>query len=207
MIDYLHWRYATKKFDPARKVPEKEFAQLLETLRLSPSSFGLQPWRFIVVRDEKLRRQLRPHVWNQPQVTDASHFIVFCALRKMDADYVRSYVKRIARERTVAPGSLSSYEQMMLGFLKGRTPAEISHWMKLQVYLALGMFLSECARRKIDACPMEGFEPEKVDGLLGLPKEGLEAVVLCAVGYRAKDDAFAALKKVRFDKHEIFIEK
>lgn len=207
MIDYLHWRYATKKFDPARKIPEKEFVELLEALRLSPSSFGLQPWRFLVVRDAKLRQDLRTHAWDQPQVTDASHFIVFCALKKMDADYVKNYVKRIARERTTAPGSLSSYEQMMLEFLKAQSPAEISHWMRLQVYLALGMFLSECAHRKIDACPMEGFEPKKVDELLGLPEEGLESVVLCAIGYRAKDDRAAALKKVRFEKNEVFIEK
>lgn len=207
MSEYLNWRYATKKFNPARKIPEQEFCELLESLRLAPSSYGLQPWKFIVVRDEDLRKTLRSHAWDQPQVTDASHCIVLCALKTMDAHYVRNFTARIAKTRGVARESLSGHEQMMLGSLKAMSAQALSDWMKRQVYLALGMLLAQCACKKIDSCPMEGFDAKKFDEVLGLEKLDLESVVLCPVGYRAKDDQYAALKKVRFAKDEVFIEK
>lgn len=206
MSDYLQWRYATKKFDPARKIPEKEFTQILETLRLAPSSYGLQPWKFVVVRDPKLRTTLRQHAWNQPQITDASHLLVLCALKTLDKNYVKQFTRRIAQTREVAPESLSGYEQMMLGSIEKLSPQALSNWMKCQVYLALGMLLAQCAYKHIDATPMEGFDAQKFDEVLNLEKEGLQSAVLCAMGYRAPDYPYAALKKVRFDKDEVFIE-
>lgn len=207
MDDHLHWRYATQKFDSARKIPKKDLDALLEALRVAPSSYGLQPWKFVVVQDEALRKELRRHAWDQPQVTDASHLIVFCALKTMDDRYVKGFVTRIAQVREINRETLSRYEQMMLNSFKNQTPAQLSHWMKLQVYLALGMFLAECAQRKIDACPMEGFESRKFDEVLSLVRQGLESVVLCPIGYRARDDHYAKLKKVRFEKNEVVIEK
>ena len=207
MNDHLNWRYATKKFDPLKKIPKQEFSEILEVPRFSPSSYGLQPWKFIVVQDETLRKELRKHAWDQSQVTDASHLIVFCALKTMDENYIKNFVKRIALVRGASMESLAGYEQMMIGSFKGKKSEETSNWMKRQVYLALGMFLAECAQRKIDACPMEGFDPKKFDEVLGLEKQGLESVVLCLIGYRAKDDRYADLKKVRFKKNEIFIER
>lgn len=207
MSEYLNWRYATQKFDPARKIPEAEFLELLESLRLAPSSYGLQPWKFIVARDEGLRKDLRKHAWDQPQVTDASHLLVLCALKKINPDYVKDFTARAAKSRNVAPESLSGYEQAMLNSLKGMPAQALSDWMKRQVYLALGMLLAQCAHKKIDSCPMEGFDARKFDEILRLKKLNLESVVLCPVGYRAKDDQYAGLKKVRFSKNEVFIEK
>jgi len=200
MNQHLNWRYATKKFDPSKKISKQEFAHLQEVLRFSPSSFGLQPWKFVIVQDPALRKELRAHAWDQPQVTDADALIVFCVLKTMDENYVKNYVARIAQVRDVTKESLSSYEKMMVSMLEGKHPEMISHWMKHQVYIALGVFLNECAHLKIDACPMEGFEKKEFDRILKLHKEGLEPVVLCAVGYRALDDHHAGLKKVRFDK-------
>ena len=207
MDQHLNWRYATKKFDFSKKISKQKLAELLEVLRLSPSSYGLQPWKFVIVHDPVLRKKLRPHAWDQPQITDADTLIVFCAVKTMDENYVKNYVERIAQVRGVTKESLSSYEQMMMTSLKGKSPEAISQWMKNQVYIALGVFLSECAYRKIDACPMEGFDSKKFDEILDLSQEGLESVVLCAVGYRALDDHYAQLKKVRFDKNEVFINK
>lgn len=207
MSDYLNWRYATQKFDPVRKIPGTEFLELLESLRLAPSSYGLQPWKFVVVRDKTIREKLRKHAWDQPQVTDASHLLVLCALKRISPDYVKNLTARIAKSRDVAPESLSWYEQAMLNSLKTMPAQALSDWMKRQVYLALGMLLAQCAYKKIDSCPMEGFDARKFDEILGLEELDLGSVVLCPVGYRAKDDPYAGLKKVRFTKSEVFIEK
>ncbi len=207
MSDYLNWRYATQKFDPAKKIPEAQFRELLESLRLAPSSYGLQPWKFIVVRDKILREKLRKHAWDQPQITDASHLIVLCALKTINPAYVKKFTTRIAKARGVTPESFSKYEQGMFNSLKAMSRQTLSSWMKQQVYLALGMLLSQCAYQHIDSCPMEGFDAKKFDKILNLAKLNLESVVLCPVGYRAKDDRDAAFPKVRFTKSEVFIEK
>lgn len=207
MNNDLNWRYATKKFDPLKKISKQDFTDLLEALRLSPSSYDLQPWKFIIIRDPDLRKKLRPHAFDKPQVTDADALIVFCTLKVMEEDYVKRYVDLMAKVRGITRGSLLEYEQKIMSSLKGKSPEAVSQWMKNQVYIALGIFLSECAHRKIDACPMEGFDPKKFDEILELPKEGLESVVLCAVGYRALDDKYAQYKKVRFDKNEVFIDR
>ncbi len=207
MDDHLSWRYATKKFDPAKKIPEQEFKQLLNVLRMAPSSYGLQPWKFVVVRDSGLRKNLKAHAWNQDQVTDASHLIILCALKTIDKKYINDFVNRIAKTRDVQRESLSQYEKMMLESLKSQTPEMLLIWMKHQVYIALGMLLMECAHQKIDACPMEGFDPKGFDKTLGLQEQGITSVVLCPVGYRSEDDRHAKLKKVRFENEELFIER
>ena len=207
MSNELNWRYATKKFDVSKKISAEDFAELLEVLRFSPSSFGLQPWKFVIVHDTDLRKTLRPHAWDQPQITDADTLIVFCALKNMDEDYVKRYVASIAKVRGVAKESLAGYEGMMIGSLKAKSTEAVNQWMRNQVYLALGFFLGECAHRRIDACPMEGFDAKKFDEILELPQQGLQSVVLCPVGYRASDDQYAHLKKVRFEQDEIFIDR
>ena len=203
----LNWRYATKKFDTSKKISKQDFAELLEVLRFSPSSYGLQPWKFVIVHDPVLRKKLRPHALDQPQITDADTLIVFCALKTMDEKYVKHYADLIAQVRGVTRESLLGYEKRIVASLKGKSPEAISQWMKNQVYIALGIFLSECAHRKIDACPMEGFDSGKFDEILDLPQQGLESVVLCAIGYRDANDQYAHQKKVRFDKKEVFIDR
>lgn len=205
MNDYLNWRYATKKFDPFKKISKQDLVELLEVLRMAPSSYGLQPWKFIVIENQELRQQLRKHAWNQPQVTDCSALIVLCSLKEMDENYIKNFVAQIAQARGVTLESLAAYEQMMVDFLKGRSAQDNSYWMKNQVFIALGMLLCACAFKKIDACPMEGFDAKAFDKVLGLDAQGIESVVLCPVGYRAADDKYAALKKVRFQENEVFI--
>jgi len=195
------------KFDSSRKISKQEFAQLLEVLRYSPSSYGLQPWKFVIVQDPVLRKKLRHYAWDQSQVTDADILIVFCALKTMDEKHIKRYADLIAKVRGITRESLLGYEQMVMAALKGKSAEEISQWMKNQVYIALGILLAECAHRKIDACPMEGFDPKKFDEILELPKVDLESVVLCTIGYRAVDDQYAKLKKVRFDQNEVFIDR
>lgn len=206
-VDHLNWRYAVKKFDPSKKISKAHLEEILEVLRLAPSSFGLQPWKFIVIEDLGLREQIRPFAWNQGQVTECSHLIVLCSLASMDEAYVKTYINHVAEVRSIPLTSLSRYEQMMTGFIKKLNPEARVEWMKNQIYLALGMLLSECAHLKIDTCPMEGFEPEKVDALLNLRAQNLKSVVLCPIGYRAADDKDAQLKKVRFNRSDIVILK
>lgn len=207
MNEHLIWRYTTKRFDPSRLVPESDLRELLDVLRLTPSSFGLQPWKFVIVRDPRSRDEIRNCAWGQPQVGEASHLIIFCALTHMDEGHIAKYISHVAQVRGVERSSLSDYERGMQEFLRSRSSRDLSEWMKRQVYIALGMFLDECARKKIDASPMEGFDASKVDGILGLAVEGVTSVVLCPIGYRAKDDRYAGLTKVRFDPGEIFIQR
>lgn len=202
-LDHLNWRYATKKFDPSRKISDAELKEILEVLRLAPSSFGLQPWQFLVVNDPELRQKLRPHTWNQPQVVEASHLIVLCSLETVDEAHIKNFICHTAECQGVAEDSLSGYQRVITNFLKKMSPQEIKKWMDNQIYLALGMLLAECAHRRIDTCPMEGFEPEKYDEILGLREKGLRTVVLCPIGYRSADDKYASLKKVRYDAEKI----
>lgn len=203
----LNWRYATKQFDPAAKLGETEFETLLEVLRLTPSSFGLQPWKFIVVRDAALREQLRPASWGQSQVTDASHLIVLAVMKKIGAEYIDHFVAAIAKTRGVIPESLQGYRGMMVSSITGKSEAETIQWACLQAYIALGSLMTAAALRGIDTCPMEGFERDKYDAILGLAPLGLTTAVVCPVGHRAATDKHAALAKVRFSRDELVIEK
>ncbi len=201
IIDDLNWRYATKVFSD-KKISQKDLDELMEALRLAPSSFGLQPWKFIVITDPKIREQLVQHSWGQKQITDASHLIVLAAVN-VDESYIRKYVESMAKTRNVSLESLKDYEEMMLNSIMSRSEEERLNWAKRQVYIALGILHVACAQKRIDSCPMEGFDHKKYDELLGLEKENLSSVVLCPVGYRG-DDKYAAQKKVRFSKDEVF---
>jgi nitroreductase len=205
ILSALQCRYATKKFDPTKKVSEADLQELLEALHLSASSYGLQPWKFVVVTDTKLRNELRQHAWNQPQVTDASHLLVLCARTDLNEEYVTKYVQFIAETRGIPVDSLKGYQDMMLGFVAHKDKAALVAWAKLQVYLALGTLLSAAAQKSIDSCPMEGFDATAFDEILGLEKKGLTTAVLCPVGYRAVDDSSAAAKKVRFAMKDVVV--
>ncbi|MBS3050791.1 MAG: NAD(P)H-dependent oxidoreductase [Candidatus Aenigmarchaeota archaeon] len=203
IIDDLTWRYATKKFDPKKKVSKKDLDELLEVLRLSPSSYGLQPWKFLVITDKKIREKLRPRARGQAQVTDASHLIVLCARTDIDGKYIRKYIESIIKVRGVTRKSLKAYEDRMNAVMKSKSHEEREEWASRQVCIALGMLMAACAQKRIDCCPMEGFERGKFDEILELEKSGLKSVVLCPIGYRGADD-FAKNKKVRFDKGDVF---
>lgn len=202
LVGQLGWRYATKKFDAGRKIPAGVWAALERSLVLSPSSFGLQPWRFVVVDDPAVRTRLRAVSWNQSQVTDASHLVVLARRTTMTDSDVDRYIARIAAVRGVAESSLEDFRKMMLGSLHA-PGADLAGWAAKQVYIALGFFLSAAAMVGVDACPMEGIDAEKYDEILGLPAQGYNAVVAAAAGYRAADDWLAGLPKVRFPEADV----
>ena len=206
-IDALNWRYATKKFDSAKKISEKDLNELLESARLSASSFGLQPWKFVVVEDKNLREKLKGEGFGQPQITDASHLIVLCSIRNLDEKYIKKYIEHVAKIRGISVDALKGSEDMMVGFAKQLGKQAMLEWTKKQTYIALGTLLSACALKKIDASPMEGFNPEKFDEILGLEELDLVSTVLCAVGYRSEKDETQHYKKVRFEMKDIVIKK
>jgi nitroreductase len=204
LLGALNWRYATKKFDPARKIPEDTWATLEEALVLSPSSFGLQPWHFFVVQDPDVRQKLSAASWGQTQPVDCSHFVVFAARKNLTAADVDHFIDRIVEVRGGSAEHLKGYRDIMVGFAdQGRSSGKLEGWMARQVYIALGQFMAAAALLGVDACPMEGLEPPKYDEILGLGAKGLTALCACAAGYRAAFDKYATTPKVRFKASEI----
>jgi nitroreductase len=199
----LEWRYATKVFDNSRTISASDWSALEESLRLAPSSFGLQPWHFCVITDSTLKERLKPASWNQPQITDASHLVVFAVKNVIDQQYIASFVQDLATARGVAAESLKGYQDMMEGSLLSRSQAELKIWGANQVYIALGFFLSACANLRIDACPMEGIDPAQYDSILGLPEKGFSTVVAATAGYRSSSDKYATAAKVRFSRDRV----
>jgi nitroreductase len=202
LVDALNWRYAVKKFDPAGRVPADAWKALEDALVLSPSSYGLQAWKFFVVDDPALRARLRTASWGQSQVTDADKLVVFAVKRDAGAAEVERFVDRIVHVRGVSRESLEGYRQMMLRSLD-RPEDERRGWLSRQVYIALGNFLTCAAALGVDACPMEGLDRAEYDRILGLREKGWETVVVAAVGARSRDDEYARAKKVRFEKPEL----
>ena len=194
VIEALTFRYATKQFDSARKIDAETWSALEQSLILTPSSFGLQPWKFIVITDAGLREQLVSHSWRQRQVADCSHLIVMAVQKSVDEAYIDRFVARIAEVRGVTAESLAGYRGMMTGSIGMMSP----EWAARQAYIALGQFMLAAALLGIDTCPMEGFLPAKYDELLGLEARGLTTAVLCPAGYRAAGDKYADVAKVRF---------
>lgn len=200
LLEQYRWRYATKRFDPERKIPEALWGQIENALVLSPSSYGLQPWKFVVVTDPALKARLRAVSWNQPQIEECSHLVVFTARKGLGPEDIQRYLERIAEVRSVPMESLDGFRDMMLGSLK--QPAEaLDGWAARQAYLALGFLLASAATLGVDACPMEGIEGLKYDEILGL--EGTRTLCVAAVGYRNPEDPYATLAKVRFPKEQV----
>ena len=198
----LNWRYATKNFDPQRKISPADWAALEESLVLTPSSFGLQPWKFVVVNSPALREKLVAASYKQRQVVEASHLVVFAAKKHFSEADVDAYVSRVSEVRGTPAATLTGYRDMMVGSLfKYRDAAARANWSALQIYIALGNFMTSAAVLGIDTCPMEGIEPAKYDEILGLDALGLTTVVVATAGYRAENCKYATMKKVRF-KHE-----
>ncbi len=203
IIKNLEWRYATKEFDPAKKISDDDMHTLLESARLAPSSYGLQPWKFVVVENPELREKLKAVAWNQGQITDASHLVVLCRLAALDETHVQKHVEKTAELRAVSLEELAGFKDMMLGDIKNRTKEGLETWMAKQVYIALGFMLHTAAQMQIDTCPMEGFDSQQFDEILGLDKLGVNSVVLCAIGHRKEGDKLAKAAKARSHKDEV----
>ena len=202
LLASLRWRVATKKFDPAKKLSGAQWAALEEALVLAPSSYGLQAWKFFVVDDPALRAKLQPLSYGQTQIVDADKLVVFAVKKDFGAADVERYVERISEVRRLPISALEGYKKMMLASA-GLPPEKVAAWLTRQVYIALGVFLTSAAALGVDACPMEGFDKDKYDELLGLPAKGWNSVVIATVGHRAPDDAYASQAKVRFAKNDV----
>ena len=206
LLAALRWRYSVKRFDPERRIPAQTWSALEEALVLSPSSMGLQPWRFVVVQDAGLRTRLAEASWDQRQPVECSHFVVFAARRGLDATDVERHVVRTAEVRGVSRDSLKGFEAMLHGGTgKGREAGILDTWMAHQVYIALGGFITAASVLGIDTCPMEGLEGPKYDEILGLKDSGYATLCACAAGYRSDADTYARLAKVRFKGDEIVL--
>ena len=204
LLNALNWRYATKVFDAAKKIPADVWRALERALVLTPTSYGLQPYRFLVIHDPAKRAELLPHSWNQRQVVDASHFVVFTARTKMTEADVDKLIGRTVDVRKIPAESLKFYRDMMLGDVVNGPRARIAQeWATRQAYIALGNLMTCAAVLGVDACPMEGFVPAEYDRILGLAGSGYAAVVACALGYRAAEDKYAKLPKVRYETAEL----
>jgi len=204
LLKALEWRYATKIFDPAKKIPADTWRALERALVLTPTSYGLQPYKFLVISDPARREELVPHSWGQKQVVDASHFVVFTAKMKMTESDVDKLIQRTVETRKLPPDSLNAYRGMMLGDVVNGPRGKTAHeWATRQTYIALGNLMTCAAVLGIDACPMEGLVPTEYDKVLNLNGSGYATVVACALGYRSADDKYAKLAKVRYDTKDI----
>lgn len=203
LIAALRKRYATKHFDPAKSVDPDAFQALLEGLVLTPSCFGLQPWKFIVVRDPELRAKLRGASWNQPQLTDASELVVFTARTNLDDADIDRWLDCLATTQGQSLEALAPMRGMMEGFIGRLSDEERHSWNVRQCYIALGQFMGAAAALGIDTCPLEGIDPTAYDVILGLGDSGYATCVACAVGFRSDSDHTAARPKARFDFEEV----
>jgi nitroreductase len=206
LLQQLRWRYATKTFDPAKKIPEADWATLEQALILTPTSYGFQPYRFVVVSDPAVREKLLPLSWGQRQVVDACHFVVFAAKASVNEADVDHYMERVSEVRGVPVEKLAQFKAYLMGDIVTGPRSKWQHeWATRQAYIALGNFMTAAALLGIDVCPMEGIDPVKYDEILGLPAKGYNTVVAAAAGYRSASCKAASAPKVRFSADELFI--
>lgn len=203
-IESLQWRYATKKFDATRKISDNDLQILLESMRLSASSYGLQPYHIFVVTDPEIRKKLQPVSWGQTQIVDASHLIVIANKKEVDGAFIDHYLENVSSTRNIPLEGLNQYADFMKSKVTSLTAEEQNTWAAKQNYIVLGNLLSAAATLEIDSCPMEGFEAEAYNEILGLSEKGLNATVVAAVGYRSSEDETQHYAKVRQPENELF---
>ena len=203
LLSALRWRYATKQFDATRKIPADVWDALEQSLVLTPSSFGLQPWKFIVVRDPAVRERLKPESWNQSQVTDASHFVVLTARTDLGKQDIETWIARLAGVQGKQAEDFAPLQGMIAGFAETMSQETRHAWNVRQVYIALGQLMTSAAILGIDTCPMEGISAAAYDRILGLEGSGYATAVACALGYRHQDDKYASAPKARFAAEQV----
>ncbi len=203
LLTSLRWRYATKRFDPARKIPAAIWDAIEESLVLTPSSFGLQPWKFLVIQNPGLRALLSPESWRQPQVIEASHYVVLTARTDLAATDIDAWMARMAEVQGSTLEAVAPLKGVIEGFAQAMSHEARHAWNVRQTYIALGQLLASAALLEIDACPMEGISTAGYDQVLGLEGSGYTTVVACALGYRAADDRAAGMPKARFERSRV----
>lgn len=204
LIEALEWRYACKKFDANKRISDTDLDTILDSIQLTPSSYGLQPIKVLLIETKELREQIKPIAWNQAQVVDASHLLVFCHYTALSESYVDQHVSLMANTRNLPIEKLQGFGTHVKSSIATMDADHVNQWTGKQTYIALGQVLLSCALLKIDATPMEGFDRRALDNLLDLSKDGLSASLLCPIGYRHAEDPYIALKKVRKTKDALF---
>lgn len=204
-IENQEWRYATKKFDATQKVSAEDFETIKKAIQLSASSYGLQPYQVFVVETPELRQKIQPAAWGQSQIVDAAYLFVFANKVNFGAADIDAYLQLMASTRQIPIESISGYGDFMKSKITTLPADVLSTWTSKQTYLALGNLMNVAAELRIDVTPMEGFEPEKVNEILGLTDLGLNASLLATVGYRHADDATQHYAKVRKPLDELFV--
>ncbi len=203
LLNQLTWRYATKAFDPSKKISPEDWNTLEQAVILTPSSYGLQPWHFTVVTSQSVKDSLVPASYGQQQVAQASHVVVLSLKKGVDEAYVDKYIKRISEVRGAPIEKLAGFKGMMTGTVAQLGAVGVDAWSSRQVYIAMGFLLASAAVLGIDACPMEGIIGTQYDQILGLDKQGYSTLAVVPLGYRAADDATAKYPKVRFKAEDV----
>ncbi len=205
LINDLNWRYATKIFDKTKKVSDEDINEIIEAFRLTSSSFGMQPWKMILVENQNIKDLLVEHSFGQTQISDCSHLFVLCRIENIDNNFVSKNIENIAKTRNILSENLSWLETMINWFLSRLNEEGIKKWASEQVYIALWGLLTFLASKHIDSCAIWWFNPAKYDEILGLDKLWISSVIVLPIGYRSENDKYASLAKVRFDKNEVFM--
>jgi nitroreductase len=206
ILSALKFRYATKKFDPTKKISSTDWSLLETSLILSPSSYGLEPWKFHVVENADLRERLKQASFNQTQVADASHYVVLTFKESISSSDISSFISRVSSIRGMPAESLEGYRKIIEGDLvHGPRSRVIETWSQRQSYIAFGFIMLTAAMLGIDTCPMEGIVPEQYDEILGLKGSGYKTVAGLALGYRHAEDKYAGAKKVRKSSNEVIV--
>lgn len=205
LIDNLNWRYATKIFDPSKKVSKENLEQIMEVIRLSPSSYGLQLYKVLIIKDLKIRERLKEVSYGQNQITDASHLVIFCNYTRITEKHIENYFTLKSQIEQIDINDLKGFLEFVKTDINNKLATEKTKWTSNQTYLALGNLLNACAELKIDSCPMEGFEADQYNKILGLTEQGLNASVIATIGYRSKKDTAQYLPKVRKSTENLFI--
>ena len=204
LLKDLKWRYATKKFDPSKKIEPAQLQEIKEAIRLSPSSLGLQPYKVLQITDPKLRAQLREVSWQQSAITDADILFVFCNMTAISDSYIEYIAELQRKERNGSPESKQQYLNFVKGYIHSLTPEQIADWSSKDCYLAAGIALAACAELQIDSCPIGGFEPEGYDRILNLSAQGLNAALVLPIGFRSEEDVYQHAAKVRKPMDQLF---
>lgn len=204
LIERLQWRYAVKRFDASRTLDQATWQALEASLVLTPSSYGLQPWRFVVITASEIKAQLPGMSWNQQQPKDCSHMIVLAARKTMDESYVNRFMDSVAQTRGLPAEAVAGYRNVLVETVNKTTDKHLD-WNARQVYIALGQLMATAAVLSVDACPMEGIDTAAYDALLGLAETDYTCVVGCALGYRHPEDKAATAAKVRFAAADVVV--
>lgn len=202
-LENLNWRYAAKSFDMTKKVSAEDLKEIMEAFRLSASSLGLQPWKLFVIENQEIKNQIMEASWNQGQVGNNSYLLVFAKPSAITTDLAEKHLNNASSLTGATREQLAGYEGMLTQFINGLSATEADAWAREQVFLALGNVLSFLAEKRIDSCPVGGFDKARINEILNLKEKGLESVVLLPIGYRNTEDKYATAPKVRYALEEV----